>query len=369
MERVEAAAACRKEEELSVRRPRLIAYLPVLVLLILVGSLAYHAFWAPNSFSGRREISVTVSRGSTFKEISDTLAIEGVIENKQLFEIAGRILGWTTQMKVGKYVFADGISNYEILSSLQTGKSTVAISVTIPEGYTSREIAKLLSRRIGTDSSLFMRLVLDSSYAEELGVYDGSLQGYLMPDTYQFYWQMDEHEVIRDLVNQSEEFFDDSLAHRAEELGYSVGEILTIASIVEDEAIIDSERAIIAGVYYNRLKKGMRLEADPTIQFILHERSRRVLYRDLNIESPYNTYLHAGLPPTPINNPGKKSILAALYPAKNKYLYFVSNGEGGHFFSRTFEEHQKAVKKYRRLREMAEAKRDSARVKTKGPPL
>jgi UPF0755 protein len=352
-----------------VRRPRLIVYLPLLVLLILFGSLAYHAFWAPNSFSGRREISVTVSRGSTFKEISDTLEIEGVIENRQLFEIAGRILGWTTQMKVGKYVFTDGVSNYEILSSLQTGKSAVVISVTIPEGYTSRQIAGVLSHRIGIDSSLFVQLVRDSTYAEELGVEDGSLQGHLMPDTYQFYWQMDEHEIIRDLVNQSQEFFDDSLQGRTEELGYSVGEILTIASIVEDEAIIDSERAIIAGVYYNRLKKGMRLEADPTIQFILPERSRRVLYRDLNIESPYNTYLHSGLPPTPINNPGRKSILAALYPVKNKYLYFVSNGEGGHFFSKTFEEHQQAVRKYRRLRELAEAKRDSTRTKTKGPPL
>jgi UPF0755 protein len=342
-----------------VKQHRFVALLPLFVLFILLGSLAYHAFWEPNSFSQRREISVTVSRGSTFKEITDTLKLNGVIENKLLFQIAGRLLGWTTQMKVGKYVFFDGISNYEILSSLRSGKSAVTISVTIPEGYTSTQIARVLFHRIGTDSLLFVQLVHDSSFAHELGVKDRSLEGYLMPDTYQFYWQMDEHEIVRDLVTHLLNFYEGWLVDREKELSLTTKDVLTVASLVEGEAVIDSERAIIAGVFYNRLKKGMRLEADPTIQYILNERPRRVLYRDLTIESPYNTYLHSGLPPTPINNPGKRSILAALYPENHKYLYFVSNGEGGHVFSKTYEEHQKAVKKYRHLREMAEAKRDS----------
>ncbi|MGA9363982.1 MAG: endolytic transglycosylase MltG [Bacteroidota bacterium] len=342
-----------------MRSPKLLALLPLLVLLVLIGSLAYHAFWEPNSFSLRREISVTVSRGSTFKEISDSLELRGIIENKGLFQIAGRILGWTTQMKVGKYVFPDGISNYGILSSLHTGKSIVAISVTIPEGYTSAQVARILSRRIGTDSSVFVRLVHDTSFAQELGLQEFTLEGYLMPDTYQFYWQMDEREIIRELVTQFQKFFDDSLADREKELGLTTTKLLTVASIVEGEAVVDSERAIIAGVFYNRLKKGMRLEADPTVQYALNEGPHRVHYRDLTIESPYNTYLHPGLPPTPINNPGRKSILAALHPAKHNYLYFVSNGEGGHVFSKTYEEHQKAVRRYRRLREMVEAKRDS----------
>jgi len=342
-----------------VRSPRLLALLPLFVLLILIGSLAYHAFWEPKYFSQRREISVTVSRGSTFKEISDTLELRGIIENKPLFQIAGRILGWTTQMKVGKYVFPDGISNYGILSSLHTGKSTVAISVTIPEGYTSAQIARVLTHRIGTDSSLFLQLVHDSSFARELGLHELSFEGYLMPNTYQFYWQMDEHEIVRDLVNQFLKFFNDSLANRGRDFGLTTREVLIVASIVEGEAVIDSERAIIAGVFYNRLKKGMKLEADPTIRFILNEGPRRVLYRDLTIESPYNTYLHPGLPPTPINNPGRKSILAALYPVNTKYLYFVSNGEGGHVFSNTYEAHQRAVRRYRHLRDMVEAKRDS----------
>jgi UPF0755 protein len=170
---------------------------------------------------------------------------------------------------------------------------------------------------------------------------------------------MDEHEIVRDLVNQFLKFFNDSLANRGRDFGLTTREVLIVASIVEGEAVIDSERAIIAGVFYNRLKKGMKLEADPTIRFILNEGPRRVLYRDLTIESPYNTYLHPGLPPTPINNPGRKSILAALYPVNTKYLYFVSNGEGGHVFSNTYEAHQRAVRRYRHLRDMVEAKRDS----------
>lgn len=342
-----------------MKHQRFIALLPLFVFLILVGALAYHAFWESNFFSGRREISITVSRGSTFKEISDTLKLNGIIENKLLFEIAGRLLGWTTQMKVGKYVFSDGISNYEILSSLRTGRSRVTILVTIPEGYTSTQIARVLSHRIGIDSLVFVQLVHDTSFARELRVKDHSLEGYLMPDTYQFYWQMDEHEIVRDLVNQLLNFYEGWLVDREKELGLTTKDVLTVASLVEGEAIIDSERSIIAGVFYNRLKKGMKLEADPTIQYILNERPRRVLYRDLTIESPYNTYLHWGLPPTPINNPGKKSILAALYPEDHKYLYFVSNGAGGHVFSKTYEKHQKAVRRYRHLRKELEAQRDS----------
>jgi UPF0755 protein len=170
---------------------------------------------------------------------------------------------------------------------------------------------------------------------------------------------MDEREIIRDLVNQFQKFFDDSLAGQERELGLTARKVLTVASIVEREAVVDSERAIIAGVFYNRLNKGMKLEADPTVQYALNEGPRRVHYRDLTIESPYNTYVHTGLPPTPINNPGRKSIIAALYPASHNYLYFVSNGKGGHVFSKTYEEHQKAVRRYRRLRGMVQAQRDS----------
>jgi len=343
-----------------LKRHRFLRVLPLLVVLFLIGSLAYQAFLAPNRFRERTEIPVKVSRGSTFREIADSLEAAGIIENKMLFQYAGRLLGWTTTMKVGRYVFKDGISNYEILSSLRTGRSIVPSSVTIPEGLTSKQIARILARDVGIDSTLFLHLVNDSLFSCQLGIDGASLEGYLMPDTYQFYWQMAEQEIIRSMVQQFQKVCGDTLARRAPELGLTPREILTLASIVEGEALVDSERVMIAGVFFNRLKRGMKLEADPTIQYLLSDGPRRVFYRDLLIDSPYNTYLYPGLPPTPISNPGKKSILATLNPGNHEFLYFVSDGAGGHIFSKTYEDHQKAVQRYRKLREMAELPADSA---------
>ena len=139
----------------------------------------------------------------------------------------------------------------------------------------------------------------------------------------------------------------DSLHARAQELGFNIKEMITLASIIEGEALYNSERPVISGVYHNRLKKGMKLQADPTIQYIINDGPRRLLNKDLKIESPYNTYLNKGLPPGPINNPGKESILAALYPMKNDYLFFVARGDGYHEFSKTEQEHNKAKRKFK----------------------
>jgi UPF0755 protein len=176
-----------------------------------------------------------------------------------------------------------------------------------------------------------------------------------MPNTYDLYWHTGAEEIVKTLVEAFDHFYNDSLKRQASQLGYTIGEILSVASLVEGEARIDSERAIIAGVYYNRLKKDMKLEADPTIQYIVKGKPRHLWSRDLKIDSPYNTYLYEGLPPTPINNPGKKSILASLYPTKHSYLYFVANGRGGHFFSKTYAEHQRAVRRYRAIHKQQEA--------------
>jgi UPF0755 protein len=336
-----------------VNRSRFLHSLPAFVFLFLVGSLVYRTFWSPNSFGERREVYFTVSRGETFRSIVDSLDASGLIENKFLFGLAGRALGWTKELKVGRYVLEDGSSNYDILQALHSGRSTVSILVTIPEGSTTRQIARMLSRQVGIDSAVFLHAVNDTAFIHTLGLEGPSLEGYLFPESYQFYWQMDEYEIARKLVAEFQKFYTDSLRDRAADLGLSPTEILTMASIVESETSVDSERAIVASVYYNRLKKGMRLEADPTIQYLLSDGPRRLRYSDLAINSPYNTYLNSGLPPSPINNPGRKSIFAALYPAQEKYLYFVSNGMGGHVFSKTYEDHLRAVQAYRRTREMA----------------
>jgi UPF0755 protein len=205
-----------------------------------------------------------------------------------------------------------------------------------------------------------MRLVFDRDFIQSLGIEAASLEGYLLPDTYGFSWQQDEKEIVREQVGEFRQFFVDSLVARAAVLGWSVHQVITFASIVEGEALIDNERPIIAGVYLNRLQRGMRLEADPTIQYILDDGPRRLLYADLRRDSPYNTYRYAGLPPGPINNPGRKSILAALYPSRHDYLYFVANTRGGHWFARSYAEHQANVRRYRRDRTRSPFDRRSA---------
>jgi peptidoglycan lytic transglycosylase G len=200
------------------------------------------------------------------------------------------------------------------------------------------------------DSARYMAVVRDPEVIKSLGVEGTSLEGYLLPETYLFNWELEELDVVRRQVGQFWVVFNDSLKRRAEELGWTVREAITFASIIEGEAGLDEERPIISGVYHNRLRRGMKLEADPTIQYLVEGGPRRLFYSDLKIDNPYNTYIYAGLPPGPVNNPGKASILAALYPAQHEYLYFVANGRGGHRFSKTYSEHMKNVRRYRRDR-------------------
>jgi UPF0755 protein len=177
-----------------------------------------------------------------------------------------------------------------------------------------------------------------------------SAEGYLFPDTYLLSEHTDPESVLNILVNESRKFWTKAREYRATALGLTKHEIVTLASIIEGEAIYDDERPVISAVYHNRLESGMKLQADPTIQYIIDDGPRRLLTRDLQIRSPYNTYLHEGLPPGPINSPGKKSLLAALYPEENEYLFFVAKGDGYHTFSKTEKEHNRAKKKLQKLR-------------------
>ncbi|MBF8248558.1 MAG: aminodeoxychorismate lyase, partial [Bacteroidetes bacterium] len=225
-----------------------------------------------------------------------------------------------------------------------------AISVTLKEGKRAVSFSRAFHRLLDVDTARFTTLVNDEAFARSLGVEANNLEGYLSPNTYSFNWQTDEEEIIGRLVRQTEKIFDDTLRERARELKMSLHEVLTLASIIEGEALLDDERAIISGVYHNRLRKGMRLQADQTIQYIIPDGPRRVVFSDLHINNPYNTYKHGGLPPGPISNPGVASILAALYPAQHNYLYFVANGRGGHWFSSNYDGHMNNVRKFRKER-------------------
>lgn len=319
--------------------------------LVVVGVAAvafYEIFFGPNRFSDADEKTFYVSKGQTFASVVDSLEAAGIIRSRPWFVFVARLHGGTTRVQIGKYKFATGVSNYHLLLALTEGQDIALTSTTLPEGLTSYQQARILAHAVGIDSVLFVHLVHDEAFVRSLGISSHSLEGYLFPETYSFAWQPDERDVTTRLVREFQSIYTDSLQARARELGWTTNQVLTLASIVEGEAGLAEERPIISGVYHNRLRKGMRLQADPTIRFTIGGGPRRILYSDLQVGNPYNTYRNTGLPPGPINNPGKASILAALFPTRHEYLFFVANGKGGHWFSSTYAEHQRHVRKYRR---------------------
>lgn len=329
---------------------RRVIFPSILAIVLSVFLFLFWIFWWPNTFSDPSVRILTISRGTSFSAVVDSLEAKGIIHSKFAMKVAGRILGWSKELKVGRYSFESWMSNYSMLRDLKDGTSRRMIAVSIPEGVRMQTVARRFQSELGVDSAKIMQHCTDSSEVRSFGIDGKTLEGYLLPDTYLFQWQTNEKDIVERLVGAFKEFYHDSLVERQQELGWTTAQVLAFASIVEGEAQLDSERTIIAGVYHNRLKKRMKLEADPTIQYVLPDGPRRLLYRDLRIESPYNTYLKYGLPPGPINNPGREAILATLYPAVHQYLFFVADGKGGHVFSRSYSEHQRAVRTYRKVR-------------------
>jgi UPF0755 protein len=333
------------QRRLSRRRIRTLA---ALVALAIAGVAVYGIFNDPNNFTNEPQKIFFVSRGETFASVVDSLEAHGIIRSRALFVFVGKVMGGTTRIQTGKYIFGTGISNLDLWNSLRGAINTELIPVTIPEGLRARGHARVLAETIGIDSAEFMRLVYDESFTHSLGITSHSLEGYLMPDTYHFYWQPPEKEVIIRMVEQFNMFYDDSLRARAKDLAWTTNQVMTLASIVEGEAVLKSEMRRISGVYHNRLRKGMRLQADPTIQYMIEDGPRRVLYADLLIDNPYNTYRRPGLPPGPVNNPGRGAILASLFPEKHRFIFFVANGRGGHWFTTNYGDHMRHVRQYRR---------------------
>lgn len=318
----------------------------IVILLIAINGIAFYlysiCFGKSNIESKEKIAEVYIKSGTTFDLITEQLEETKIVRSKTQFKLVGYIFGYTSKIKAGKYQIPLGLSNYDIFQILVQGK--VALTpVTIPEGKTYKYIASLLQEELEIDSSYFVQLVSDSLFANSLGIDASSLEGYLYPDTYYLTDGLSEKQIIRTLVNQFKKNFPDTIRDRDPELNLTRHQIVILASLIEGEAILDSERSIISALYRNRLKKGILLQSCPTIQYLL-PKPRRLLNRDLEIDSPYNTYRYSGLPPGPINNPGVKSLMAAAEPEDVDYLYMVARGDGGHTFSKTFSGHLNAKK-------------------------
>ncbi|MBN2104947.1 endolytic transglycosylase MltG [bacterium] len=293
--------------------------------------------------------AIDIQRGMSPDEIAELLHKHQIIQSKNSFLWAAKLLGVSRHLQAGRYEFSGRINNFSILKKIAAGK-VITEQITFPEGIKAIEVASILQEKLRIDSVEFVNLVNDPEFVRSLGIQADRLEGYLFPDTYQFYTDASPAEVVQRMVYQWKQEFNDSLIARTRQMQLTVHEILTLASIVEGEAVLDSERPIVAAIYINRLHRGMPLQACPTVQYLLPEGPRRLLKKDLEIDSPYNTYRNVGLPPGPVNNPGMKSILAVLNPAPVNYLYLVANGDGTHTFSRTMNEHLEAKKRFDRIR-------------------
>lgn len=296
------------------------------------------------------EMIVTIERGMSPQAIAELLNHAEIIRHEKNFLLSAKFLGVTRKLQAGKYAFHGKQSHFKVLRKLVRGL-VVTESVTIPEGMRATKIAKILQERFNIDYTVFLNMVNDPLICQKYGIKASSLEGYLYPDTYQFHVNPTAEEVIERMLNRFWEVFRDSLKTKIIESGLTMHKVITLASIVEGEAVVDSERTIISALYWNRLKRNMRLQADPTIQYIIRNGPRRLYRKDLAIDSPYNTYLYTGLPPGPVNNPGRASIYAVLYPSLDNYLYMVANGDGSHTFSKSMSNHLKAKQRLDRIRD------------------
>jgi len=318
----------------------------VLLVLCTSGYIGFN-YYVHNVPSVNRDTIIDIPKGEGLRSITSRLNNEGVIGNENLFMLYVVSKGWQNRLKAGEYEFKEGRTVASIVDMLVKGE-VVSRRVTIPEGLTVAEIAGIIGSKTILDENDFLEKTNSPLLREEL-LGDASLnfEGYLFPETYTFTKDITSEELIKIMVGRFRQVFD-SLRGR-NRVNLSDQEILILASIIEKETGKASERPLIAAVFHNRLRYGMKLESDPTVIYGMGtDYNGNITKRDLRTETEYNTYIISGLPPGPIASPGTESLRAAINPAPVKYIYFVSKGDGSHHFSANYRDHQNAVNKYQR---------------------
>jgi len=324
---------------------------------------------------------VRIQPGLTFAAVADTLTARGLLRHRWLFRMVARLSGRDRLLQAGRYRLAVGLAPRDLLAALVQGR-TLPVRITLPEGISAAEASRLVADALACDAARFLAAADSVARAGvvalglmadpgEVAAFDSLLyaptpdrtrtlhwaEGYLAPDTYHFAEGTSATDAATTIVGLGLARLD-TMIRRAEkpdaEVGLTPHEVLTLASIVEAEARLAGDRPLVAAVFRNRLRQGWRLDADPCLAYLLQKKGRRLLYRDLQVPSPYNTYLRAGLPPGPIGNPGREALAAVLEPgADERLFFFVADGQGGHVFSRTRAAHEQAVRAYRRARDQS----------------
>ncbi|MBU8934127.1 MAG: endolytic transglycosylase MltG [candidate division Zixibacteria bacterium] len=318
---------------------KLITYTLVTICFALV-SFAIFAYWSLNRTTdlGDRVVTVVVASGDNFSHVADTLYDEGVVQSRFWLVLSARFTNIDTKLTPGRYDFCGANSCQSVLSRFRQG-DFLRVKITVPEGWPIWKLASMVATKLELDSAIFVALNTDSTFLAESGL--PYLEGFLFPETYRFAWGVSEQTVAHAMVDQYREQTDSVWPHSIVD-GLTRLDIVKLASIIEAETRLDTERVLVASVYTNRLRRSMKLDADPTVIYGLGGLDRPLYRRDLKQDTPYNTYLHKGLPPTPINSPGLDAIKAALDPVETDFLFFVADETGGHIFSRTNAEHNRA---------------------------
>lgn len=289
---------------------------------------------------------VIIPRGASFGQATDSLAKAKLVGWPKMFRLYGRVTGGDRNIKPGTYLLKPGTPWSDIVSALNGGHGLVN-TITIPEGYDTHQITPLLARTLKVPADSVKAALRDTDLLARLDIPNPTLEGYVFPDTYAFPIGTTARQAVREMVYAFERRWKQDWNASLEELKINRNDLVTMASIVEKEARVPEERPAIAAVYYNRLRKGMLLQADPTVQYALGRHVGRVYYKDLAVKSPYNTYINKGLPPGPIASPGVASLGAAAHPASVPYLYFVASRDGHHEFRMTLNEHVNAIRQVR----------------------
>lgn len=288
---------------------------------------------------------LTIEKGMSLSTVSQLLHQKNIIVSQDIFKAKVMLRGLASKIPTGKFLLEGKVSDSVLIDSIFY-EGPIKLKLTIPEGLQSDQIFQNINLLLKTNYD-FKKYFNSKEIIQDFNIKGKSLEGYLYPDTYYLYHDSSPDEIINILLTEFWKRFDKNLINRTNQLGLSVHQVVTLASIIEGEAMLSSERKTISSVYHNRLKINMKLQADPTIQYIIPGPPKTLSNRDLRIKSDYNTYQNYGLPPGPINNPGIESIIAALYPEDTNFLFFVAQGDGSHAFTTNEKDHEEAKRIYK----------------------
>lgn len=332
------------------RTATIISFISVLLLIVVFLFIVdLHKYANESADQDTSKKIITIHPGQSFNRTLDELTHSGIIKDPIKFKILARLKGRDNNLKAGEYDLSPSMTPATVLDRIIKG-NVLLHKVTVPEGYNIQQIATLIGKSGLCAEDRFLKTALNASFARKMDIAGNTFEGYLFPDTYYFSRDVSPEKIIRTMHKRFKTVFTDQWRERAKKLGFSVHDIVTLASIIEKETGASQERPVISSVFHNRLKKRMRLESDPTVIYGMADFNGNITKKDLRTHTPYNTYKIKGLPPGPIANPGREALKAALYPAETRFLYFVSKRDTTHKFSTNIKDHNQAVRKYQLLR-------------------